>query len=299
MKIDYLIEFVGDFFRESAGLSLEEKGLRATLRFLACDQEPVGTLPAEDRELVGLVGIPLKRFLSLKPRALKGWVRHEGRWINEDIRKQYARMVEQKAKRSRAGIAGNAARWHGDEPIALRSECDPNAIRLGSPSSSSSSSSSEQEIRIGVDSSDRGGLNVPQSQNDGIKADEKMKTHPLPLPADAPRTVASLFTYTFWPAYPRKEHKKQALIVFESLGPGLDLLTDIMTHLEADKQYWRETGQSPKLPDNWLKAQEWKHSKTPATKATGLIVSDTLEPEPNEDPRGNGHLNKAGTYPRD
>jgi uncharacterized protein YdaU (DUF1376 family) len=126
-SLDYLSEYAGDFFKETVGLTLEEKGLRATLRFISCDQNPVGTLPADDVELACLANITTKKLAALKPRALKGFVRQGERLVNESLQQQYAGMLERKAKRSRAGKAGNAARWHRDENP---SDCDPIAIAI-------------------------------------------------------------------------------------------------------------------------------------------------------------------------
>ncbi|MDN5941267.1 MAG: hypothetical protein L0H94_05225, partial [Nitrospira sp.] len=129
----------------------------------------------------------------------------------------------------------------------------------------------------------------------------EMKTQPPPPPALGRGTVRDLFDKVFWPAYPRKEHKKQAWIVFELLGPGADLLREIMAFLESEKTDW-ENGRTCPLPDNFLKAREWKHVRPlpPKVKPGGIIVSDAIVPEPNEALTSNGaFLNKGRTYPRD
>ena len=107
---------------------------------------------------------------------------------------------------------------------------------------------------------------------------------PWPWPEGLAYTSENLFAQVFYAAYPRKEKRKRALAVFQTLGPGVDLLREMLAWLEQDKRDWDASGLTPPLPDNWLKAQGWKYDKPlpPEAKAGGLIVSDALEPELHE-----------------
>ena len=259
-KLDYLLEFCGDFHRENQGLDMEERGLRISLHHAACDQDPVGSLPADDTELARLAGITPKKLKALKPRVLKGWIRQGRRLVNESIQKQYTNMVEQKAKRSRAGQAGNDKRWHGEETdpiaIALRSDCDPNAIHLGSPSSPSSPPPSAKENTHTLLKKE--GERVSFSMNQEPEA-EQIQPHKKQSTWSA--DVAQAASDGFMAIYPKKVGTGDVESWFRNNPTPLSTQRDMVLAIErqAKTGAWiKDDGRWIPQPITWLKGKRWR-----------------------------------------
>jgi len=65
----------------------------------------------------------------------------------------------------------------------------------------------------------------------------------------------------FWNAYPRKVDKKRALKVWEKLNPDKDLLEEVLSALEVQKQseQWKKDGgQFIPYPSSWLRQERWE-----------------------------------------
>ncbi len=301
MNLPYFRYFVGDFSRLTAGMTVEEEGAYTRCWRLSWDQNQPGTLLSDDTELARLLSITTKRWAALKPYALKGWTNDGQRLVNEWLHRESKDSMDKVTQLSAAGRKAVTEREAKKQRLNNRSSIDHRSII------SSSSSSSEPEIKTRVDSPNWGDLNEPVLANTQKReADSEQKKNPSlngfpwPWPEGVEHSVTNWFTHIFYPAYPLKQKKHRALEVFQLLQPSVPYLTEIMAFLEREKVYWRETGQTPPLPDNFLKRRDWEHSRPspPAVKANGLIVSDALEPELHEVQAGNDtSLNKSGNYP--
>ncbi len=65
---------------------------------------------------------------------------------------------------------------------------------------------------------------------------------------------------TFWRAYPKKRDKGEAELIFRKLNPSKELLAQMLTAIEAQKQsidWIKEGGQYIPYPSRWLKRQKW------------------------------------------
>ena len=302
MSLPFYRVFSNDEAQTMALMTAEERGAYHYLRNLSWTQMPPATLPDDDQVLARAAAVPLKRWRTMKPVALKGWISDGSRLIHPEFQEEYARSE----KVSKRATKKNMDRWHGKENTSCRT---PVGLLL---ESSLSPSLSEPEIKRGVDSPNRSGSDVPaqvfnNADQEKMPMREKMKSpslngFPWPWPDGLAYTSENLFTHVFYPAYPLKKKKHRALAVFQTLQPSVPYLMQIMAYLEKEKIYWEATGQTAPLPDNFLKAQEWKYDEhpSPEIKPVGIVVSDAVEPEPNKALIGNGtFLNKAGTYPRD
>lgn len=89
---------------------------------------------------------------------------------------------------------------------------------------------------------------------------------------------AALFE-KFWTAYPKKVAKKAAGQAFEKLNPGPELLDDILTALDRQKQaqqWQRDGGQYVPNPTTWLNGRRWE-DEMPASGHSGNRQFDSDE----------------------
>jgi len=87
-------------------------GARVKLWIAAWDEDPPGTLPADDRSLARLSEVTSRQWKRIKHELLPTWDRtDDGRILIRRVALQHARVMEIRAKRVTAGQAGAEARW--------------------------------------------------------------------------------------------------------------------------------------------------------------------------------------------
>lgn len=79
------------------------------------------------------------------------------------------------------------------------------------------------------------------------------------------------FTQDFWPKYPRKEAKKDAMSAWIDLDPNESLVLDIVQALEWQGHLWlhvekRQTNHIP-LPASYIRAERWTDERPASLKS--------------------------------
>lgn len=217
----------------------------------------------------------LARMVGTTEKALRKTVREleeVGVFTRTDTGIIYSRrMVRDEAVREARAAGGvkslehpNVPQRKEEGPSKGSGEGYPSPLSFGgSPSSSSSSSSSELKKKNNsspavnappcfADAKEESAPKIVETSDhdNESQADSEILRE---LPASG--TVDDLFDM-FWAEWPNKKHKKQARKAFAAIGPGVDLLREILKALE--RQQWDDGIPENQLPENWLSSHPWK-----------------------------------------
>ena len=101
--------FIGDFLRETAHLSTEERGayLLLQMHFWVSAKG----LPDDDARLANITGLPLDRWLAMREVLAPFYVIDDGRWRHESLQAEWMKAKgRREANQKRAKHAADA-RW--------------------------------------------------------------------------------------------------------------------------------------------------------------------------------------------
>ena len=120
-------------------------------------------------------------------------------------------------------------------------------------------------------------------ESNPIQSESNPNTNPNPNPnptrVRARRELDGLFDQ-FWTAYPRKEDKENARKAFAKLEPDGDLLTEILSAIEKQRQsaQWQENGgKFIPYPASWLNGKRWQDEVKPASVQQKTVVAQQYE----------------------
>jgi uncharacterized protein YdaU (DUF1376 family) len=145
--------YVDDFVSDSAvdAMSNDELGIYIRLLCKAWKEEPVGTIPDDDRILANWGKTSASGWKRAKPAILRAFRSAEdGRLHQKRMETEWQKLLEYRAERSRAGARGADKRWHNDSSangsaIVLPSSSHEKSVAKNSIPSPSSFSSSNKD----------------------------------------------------------------------------------------------------------------------------------------------------------
>lgn len=137
--------YVDDFIADSAvdAMSNEEVGIYVRLLCKAWKEDPVGTIPADERILANWSKATPSTWKKSREGVLRAFVMEDGRYHQKRMKVEWQKLVDYKAAKEKAGKEGAKKRWHNDRSDDGKPIADPLAKNSSSLSSSFSSSKSE------------------------------------------------------------------------------------------------------------------------------------------------------------
>ncbi len=145
--------YVDDFVSDSAvdAMSNDELGIYIRLLCKAWKEEPVGTIPNDDRILANWGKTTAAGWKRAKPSILRAFQDcGDGRLHQKRMKTEWQKLLDYRAERSRAGSKGADKRWQGNgsangSAILLPSPSHENSMAKNSIPSPSSFSSSYKD----------------------------------------------------------------------------------------------------------------------------------------------------------
>ena len=108
--------YIGDYLRETHGLTHAEKGVLVDLLCVYSNhQKP---LPDDDRQLARLTGMSPKKWKKMRETISPIFLISDGLWRLPRLDEQIARSLEIRQKRREAGRAGGLKSWRKREANA-------------------------------------------------------------------------------------------------------------------------------------------------------------------------------------
>ena len=229
--MNYYRRFMGDYLRDTAGLSLAEHGAYTVL--LDTYYATMRPLPASLDALYRLCRAmtkPEQLAVALVaetyfPIAADG-LRHNKR-ADEEI----AKAIPAMEKQSEAGRRGAARRWGKPTPDASLSDGEPDGVPHKVPDP------------VPQPPTHRVAMHPPSSI-------QKTRSKDLSVPDDFAR---------FWAAYPRKDAKAKALPAFRRQKAGA-VLDRILADIASRRQEWADPQFIP-MPATYLNARRWEDER--------------------------------------
>ena len=223
--------YVGDYLTDTTHLSRAEHG--SYLLMLAHAWMHKGVLPPDDERLARIAHATREEWQQCKNVILEFWMLNESGYTQKRLIEEMAKAQKMVDQRSSAGKASAAKRW-GNE-------------RYNDSITS---------------------VTIPYERDDAPS--------PSPLPSNQPKSKtlapsgASEFDSLFWPAYPRKEAKAEALKAWKKVANG-----NIQAILDALKpsrwpEHWKDRQFIP-YPATWLNGKRWLDEQPPQPKKHFVI----------------------------
>jgi uncharacterized protein YdaU (DUF1376 family) len=272
----YMPFFGRDFYGDVNVMAqdLEEQGAYIRLSWL-CWQE--GTIPADVAMLAMICSnTPVSRFKKKIWPKLCGLFEAapDGRLVHRKIESIRDGKEAFRKKCSDAGKIGNDRRWGTHRvpdanPIDTRSEPDqnPNRVGIAKPSLSFSSSFTITETTKTLCASD-------DARGDGALE----LTPPKPEHTDE---IREWFLAEFWPTYPRKRSKPQALKAARKHAKTAQVREIIMQclrrRLPVLQEQFRPEGDFRPYPERWLNQTPWvepEEAERPTDNAVARILEE-------------------------
>ena len=218
----------------------EERGYLRLL--LHAWKAPDCGLPNDDRVLARLSRLDGEWHTGSGAVVRSEFFEKDGRLYNARLLKERENQIAVRIARSGAGKAGAEARWNGKRmvlPIANASQ----TVWQNDASSSSSSNTTTKTLCSSGD--ERGGVEVELIPPKSERTDE----------------VKVWFDSEFWPTYPRKVSKPQALRAARRHGKTAAVRVAIMEclrlKLPALQEQFRADGDYRPYPASWLNQTPW------------------------------------------
>lgn len=135
--------YVDDFISDSAvdAMSNEEVGIYVRFLCKAWKEEPVGTIPADDKILANWAKTTPAGWKKCRTGVLRAFILDGDRYHQKRMKSEWQKLQEFKSKKQEAGTKGAEKRWHSDSSANGKAIADPMANDSSSLSLSSSSSS--------------------------------------------------------------------------------------------------------------------------------------------------------------
>ncbi len=274
----YPSHFVGD--GDVAAMETVQVGAYILLICKAWYQEPVASIPNDDRILAKWAGLPLDEWLAAKPGVMTAWdMGSDGRWHQKRLRHEFEKQQAFRAERSIAGRKGAVNRWSGEsgegnsmaKPMAEPKLSHSSAIVLPMAKDSSLSSSLSSSSFTSSSSSTTETLDAQQAAcSEPAEPDSKQEVPASPIVL----TFPTCGKVTEWHLVEAK------LAEYIETFPGIDCLQEVRKARQwcKDNPRNRKTpGGMPKFLSNWLGRSQ--NSARPAT--SGYTPKDPLDPRNN------------------
>ena len=245
-----------------------------TLWLKAWDQVPAGSLPVDDVALTRLaeLGRDLKAWGKVKSGALRGWILcTDGRMyhpiVAEGVNNALDIKVAQRNKTANARIAALTKKMDAATDAAEKSRYAIEIAKVQQAQLKAQSLTAKVDFTEPVtksvtdrvtESKRRQGEGKERKGEGKVKGVDIDKTPLTPKGDDA---VLVMFENHFWPAYPRKTGKPDALKAFRALKVDPELLAAILLGLakwRVHPRWTKDAGQFIKHPGPWLRSRLWE-----------------------------------------
>lgn len=167
--------YVDDFIADSAvdAMSNEEVGIYVRFLCKAWKEEPVGTIPADEKILANWAKATPAAWKKCRVGVLRAFILDGDRYHQKRMKVEWQKLSEFKKTKQEAGAKGAEKRWHSNDsangkPIAEPLANDSSSLSLSSSSSSepfkseSSSGESPKKFRPRGDYVDLSGVDWPE-----------------------------------------------------------------------------------------------------------------------------------------
>lgn len=184
--------YVDDFIADSAvdAMSNEEVGIYIRFLCKAWKEEPVGTIPTDEKILANWSKSTPAAWKRCRAGVLRAFVLADGRYHQKRMKTEWQKVVDYRRKKEEAGSKGADKRWHSHasangKPIAQPIANDSSSLSLSSsfsnePSKSESSSGeSPKKFKPRGDYVDLSGVDWPEVVSIAEAAAKRVKPRTL------------------------------------------------------------------------------------------------------------------------
>jgi len=223
------------YIADTQHLTNEEHGVYLRLLMFAWRSKECG-LPDDDRRLALMVGVTPKKWGVLKSVVMRFWILNEGLWTQKKLTSERENVERNRKQKRAAGIASSEAK------ALKRKDQAPTAVV--EPLVTAHPTAEVQSISISKEEDKSSSNSRKTSLRDGSKS----------AAADA---IETEFLETFWPIYPRKEDKKDALQAFRKARKKVDLETIMESLNRYSRKIEGKDRQYIRTPARFLNAEAW------------------------------------------
>ena len=141
--------YVDDFIADSAvdAMSNEEVGIYVRFLCKAWKEEPVGTIPADEKILANWSKSTPSAWKKCRTGVLRAFILEDGRYHQKRMKTEWQKLVDYRKKKEDAGSKGAEKRWHNHDSANGKPIAQPIANDSSSFSLSLSSSSSNEPFK--------------------------------------------------------------------------------------------------------------------------------------------------------
>ncbi len=252
-----------------------------TLWLKAWDQVPAGSLPVDDVALARLaeLGRDVKAWNKVKAGAMRGWIEcSDGRMyhpiVAEGVNNALNAKVAQREKTANARIAALAKKMQASTDDAEKTRFGNEIEKVRQALSQTLSLTAKASVTGSVTDRVTGPVTESVTESKRREGEGKEKENvkekgfdldktPLPPKGGGGRSdeALAMFEDHFWPAYPRKTGKPDALKAFRALKVDPELLAAILLGLakwRVHPRWTKDDGQFIKHPGPWLRSRLWE-----------------------------------------
>ncbi|MDL2408737.1 DUF1376 domain-containing protein [Rhizobium calliandrae] len=249
--------FTDAYIADTQHLTNEEHGVYLRLLMFAWRTAECG-LPDDDRRLALMVGVTPKKWATLKPVVMGFWTLREGLWTQKRLTAGREFVERSREQKRAAGFASSNAK------ALKKNNTIPTAVVTEVPTERVTEVPTERQQSISISIKDNNSRKT--SSRDG--AENGLSEANIREPKKD--LIATEFEEKFWPVYPRKVDRKDALAAFRKarMKVPLDTIVTAVTAfaIEArgkDPQYVKHAAR-------WINACSWEN-------VAGAVAIETSE----------------------
>jgi uncharacterized protein YdaU (DUF1376 family) len=245
--------FTDAYIADTQHLTNEEHGVYLRLLMFAWRTTKCA-LPDDDRRLSLMVGVTAKKWASLKPVIMEFWTLRDGLWTQKKLTAGREFVERNREQKRAAGFASSKAK-------ALKRN-DPTVTAVVQPLPTAVVTERQQSISISI----IGNNSRKTSSRDSTETlvSEAKKSEPKE------DMIGREFEEQFWPLYPRKVDRKDALAAYRKARKKVSFeiiiaaLTAFVSDVAGkDQQYIRHAAR-------WINGQSWEN----VSLSSGPLASD-------------------------
>ncbi len=224
--------FTDAYIADTQHLTNEEHGVYLRLLMFAWRSPGCG-LPDDDRRLALMVGVGAKKWAALKPVVMDFWTLNDGLWRQKKLSGEREKVERKRDLNSAAGIASSRAK-------ALKRNNQASTDAVTEPATEHPT---ENQLSISISRYNKNNTRKPGLRESAKSAD-----------ADP---IEREFQEAFWPQYPRKTDKADALKAFRKARKETSLET-ILACLQSFRRKSEGTDlQFVRQASRFLNAKPW------------------------------------------
>ena len=276
MTAPYLPLYVGDYMRDTRGLTAEQHG--AYLLLLMCMWSSGGSLPADDKKLARFASCTPSRWSKIKADILAYFEVGEETITHRRLTAELEKAQEKSIKRSVSGTKGGHAKALKDKAASLANDTYLPCHSSEPEPDQNKTRSNDRETRASalVQSFDPNEVEIlPPEPAASRQADQSR------------RPVQGEFDRVFWPAYPHKVGKHAAASAWAKVCRRDDVWLDAITRALRRYVEAKPPDRPWCNPATWLNQGRWTDEP-----------SDDPEPSRQDRAYSAGGSNGSGAHDR-